>query len=238
MGVGEHIRRRGTDRVFGAAIVLIVIWIGTYWLWDPEPRPRLSLASGDGAPPSVAPPTNPDAPRPDASPERAEPDAMPAEGDAAPPGTPAPPRAEQRGPRIVPPAFRDYTVREGDTFERIAQRLWGERALWTAVAQANPYVDPNRLRAGRVIRVPEDPGNVQGRAEGEAPPEPPEPAVEYVVRRGDTLSEIAARFYGSTSYTDFLYLANRARMESKNDLRVGQTLLIPPKPSPDGGAEP
>ena len=89
-----------------------------------------------------------------------------------------------------------------------------------------------------MILIPVDPDNVQGRPAGEDPPEPPAPTVEYTVQRGDTLSEIAARFYGSTSFTDFLYLANRDRMDSKNDLRVGQTLVIPPKPSPDGGAEP
>jgi len=96
-----------------------------------------------------------------------------------------------------------------------------------------------KLRIGEVIRVPVDPENVQGRPvepggdAGESEPEPaPTPAeIEYTVQRGDSLSRIATQFYGSIRYVDFLYDANRDRLRSKDDLRVGQVLVIPPMPA-------
>jgi len=48
----------------------------------------------------------------------------------------------------------------------------------------------------------------------------------YTVVSGDNLTKIAKKFYGDGEY-DAIYQANRDRMKSPGDLRVGQTLVIP-----------
>ena len=50
----------------------------------------------------------------------------------------------------------------------------------------------------------------------------------YTVVAGDTLSKIASKFYGSGNWEP-IYEANKDRMKSPGDLRVGQTLIIPEK---------
>lgn len=48
----------------------------------------------------------------------------------------------------------------------------------------------------------------------------------YTVVAGDNLTKIAKKFYGNDDY-DAIYEANKDRMKSPGDLRVGQTLIIP-----------
>ncbi|MEN7973974.1 MAG: LysM peptidoglycan-binding domain-containing protein [Verrucomicrobiota bacterium] len=48
----------------------------------------------------------------------------------------------------------------------------------------------------------------------------------YTVVAGDNLTKIANKFYGDGDYDD-IYEANKDRMKSPGDLRIGQTLVIP-----------
>jgi len=59
-----------------------------------------------------------------------------------------------------------------------------------------------------------------------APKKRPERFI-YTVRRGDTLSKIANKYYGDSGNWDAIYQANKDRMKSPGDLRVGQTLVVP-----------
>lgn len=65
----------------------------------------------------------------------------------------------------------------------------------------------------------------------ELPPPRPTPAYPevkvYRVQRGDTLSSIAARFYGDRSKWRRIYEANRNVLDSPESLRVGQRLVVP-----------
>ncbi|HTS19168.1 MAG TPA: LysM peptidoglycan-binding domain-containing protein [Verrucomicrobiae bacterium] len=49
----------------------------------------------------------------------------------------------------------------------------------------------------------------------------------YVVQRGDTLQSLALRYYGSRSGWDRIFQANRSGLASKDQLKVGQVLIIP-----------
>lgn len=60
-----------------------------------------------------------------------------------------------------------------------------------------------------------------------APVPPPAVPRTYVVQRGDTLQSIARAHYGTAAGWERIYLANRASLPSKDQLRVGQTLVIP-----------
>ena len=70
-----------------------------------------------------------------------------------------------------------------------------------------------------------------GESSEETPPEEQTTDVDaavsdyYVVRKGDTLSGISKRFYGSISYVE--KLADLNHLEDCDDIRIGQKLLLP-----------
>ena len=49
----------------------------------------------------------------------------------------------------------------------------------------------------------------------------------YIVRSGDSLSQIAARFYGSSANWTWIYDANKSKIPNPNDIYVGESLTIP-----------
>jgi nucleoid-associated protein YgaU len=231
----------GTARVFSGLGVLVVVWIVVYWSWP----------AGRGE----APTTGPDE---FVAVEAVEPavldpvaaDPGPVGGVAAdigrgvaspPPPAVVEPAAAPVDSGVIPPEFRDYEVRAGDNFDRISQRVYGTTRHAMAIARSNPLLDPRKLRVGQLIRVPVDPGNIQGKPVGvepggEAPAKPAAaPVIEYTVKSGDTLSSIAKSFYGSVRYVDFLYESNRDRLRSPDDLKLGQVLRVPPSPDGAGG---
>lgn len=227
-----------SSRIFVGVCLLVLLWIGTYWVYEPgrpatgaevsfaEPSGPVDLGPGDGGVVAIDPP-DPD-PRPG-------PVVRPRE-------TPAPvvedkPEPPPEGLRVVPPEFRDYVIRPGDTLESIARSLWGDSGLWPAIARSNPLKDPRRLAVGETIRVPVDPENIQGRVvagEGAAPASTPtaDPGwVEYTVQPGDSLTRIARSYYGSVRFADAIFEANRETLSSPDALRVGQVLRLPPTPA-------
>ncbi len=220
-----------TGRVAGGLVLLLAVWSGVYWLW--EPRAKISIAEGR-EPPRVVP----------AIPVREAPNPEP----SRPAPTPAPVIAEQR-PAVVAPKFIRHVVQSGETFETLAERYYGARELHTAISKANPMVDPTRLRPGREVLVPEDPTNVQGKPAAESSPvprvvtggeaaAPPKPQTtpaaafveeEYTVEAGDSLAKIAKKKLGSESFADAIFEANKDRLSSPEKIKPGQKLRIPRK---------
>jgi tetratricopeptide (TPR) repeat protein len=49
----------------------------------------------------------------------------------------------------------------------------------------------------------------------------------YIVQRGDTLQSLALRYYGSRAAWGKIFQANRSGLPSKDQLKVGQQLVIP-----------
>jgi LysM repeat protein len=54
---------------------------------------------------------------------------------------------------------------------------------------------------------------------------------KYTVKSGDTLSDIARHFYGSTDYWPVLYWANHRQVRYANEIQAGQVLAVPAKPA-------
>lgn len=159
------------------------------------------------------------------------------EGGPHPEPRPAPESAKPSStPAVIAPRFVDYTIRRGDTLESIATSRLGSAKHVEAIRRSNPLKDLDKLKIGDVIHIPTDPTNIQGKpAPGSPPPTPPSERqgemLEYTVQNGETLSKIAKDKYGSTSYQDLIYQANRDRLSSPNALKEGQKLRLPKKPA-------
>lgn len=82
----------------------------------------------------------------------------------------------------------------------------------------------NLMKTPPTVPPPEMPGT-----QTVATPVPPAPAAlrTHVVQKGDTLYSLAIRFYGSRSAWAKIFEANRGTLSNKDQLKVGQQLVIP-----------
>lgn len=152
----------------------------------------------------------------------------------APSQSPAPAPAPKAAPKVD-----TYTVKSGDTIVGIWSQLTGSERGWEKLLAANPGLEPERLKIGQVIKVPD--------ASASAPARTPAAAAtttvatsehgtvngSYTVTSGDTLSRISEKVYGSSKLWKQIYDANKETIgEDPTRLKVGQVLHIPAK----GGA--
>lgn len=115
------------------------------------------------------------------------------------------------GGPIVNPGI--YVVQPGDTLSRIASRF---STTVSTLAQLNGILNPNLIRVGQQLVIP-------GIGDPVQPPPPPPPAVTtYVVRPGDTLFRISARFG-----VPMQQLVTINNIRNPNLIYVGQVLTIP-----------
>ena len=122
------------------------------------------------------------------------------------PNAPAPP--------VCPEGSFSYTIMAGDTLFLLAQRFG---VTTQSIINLNPSINPNDLRAGQVICIPNAP----------APPTCPEGSFSYTIMAGDTLFLLARRF-GVTTQS----IMNLNPNINPNNLRVGQVICIPNAPAP------
>lgn len=122
-----------------------------------------------------------------------------------------------------PPGTRLYTIMARDTLYRLAQRFG---TTVSAIIEANPGIDPDRLRVGQVIYIPTRP-------EARFPTRPRCPGTfeRYSVQPGDTLWRIA-RNRGISIREILRYNPN----VDPDRLRVGQILCLPPPRVPGAPA--
>ena len=128
------------------------------------------------------------------------------------------------------PASTSYTIKSGDTLSTIAGEFYKDTRKWKAIADANPGIDPSRLKVGQVIKVPAE-GGVARQATTVA--ERASAATKssgstHTVAKGETLAAIAERYLGSKGAWKKLYDANKDAIGSDPaKLKVGTKLMIP-----------
>ena len=150
----------------------------------------------------------------------------PDSGTGAAPVVPAP---------VIEPApvvtLRDYTVKSGDSFYRIAERELGDVSRAKEIQAANPSVDPRGLRIGQVLRLPTGGGaaSTAGSTAGTASTGGGTTAAAtgrtYVVKAGDTPMEISSALYGTVRH--WKVLLERNGISDPSGLRVGAVLQVP-----------
>jgi nucleoid-associated protein YgaU len=70
--------------------------------------------------------------------------------------TPPAANATAGGAAASNPYTQTYTVVSGDTLSKIAQKYYGDPALYTKIFEANRDVlrDPNKIMPGQKLRIP------------------------------------------------------------------------------------
>ena len=69
------------------------------------------------------------------------------------------------------------------------------------------------------------PSPIVSKPEGNSQPQ----NVTYRVQTGDTLMKISKKFYGDTNLYKLIFEANKDKVKSPTDLKLGQEIIIPPK---------
>ncbi|MFM8872101.1 MAG: LysM peptidoglycan-binding domain-containing protein [Phycisphaerales bacterium] len=124
---------------------------------------------------------------------------------------------------------RSYVIKSGDTLEQIARAQLGDGQKWRQIASANPGINPNNLKVGQSITIPE--GGVEApRAAGSVGTATPVEGNAYTVQKGDTLVALSRKFYGGDGEWKRILEANRSLLKGDPaSLKPGMKLTIPAK---------
>lgn len=126
-------------------------------------------------------------------------------------------------PRDIPGA-KIHVVKSGETLGDISMDYYGTAARWKQLQSVNGIVDPRRLKVGQRLQIP-------GAGDAASPPRSDTPAsrnvsgTTYVIKRTDTLGEIARRHYGSAARWKDIQAANPGLNPLK--LPVGKEIILP-----------
>jgi LysM repeat protein len=142
---------------------------------------------------------------------------------APPPDTnpPTPPPAPLPPPAPPVPQTEDYTVIKGDTFASIAKK---SSVSVKAIEEANPGVDPKRLKIGQKLHLPaaaSAPSTAVSPASGMTDTSASGGEQTYKVKSGDTLTGIAKRFHVKIKAIE------SANNLTTTSIKVGKVLKIP-----------
>lgn len=147
---------------------------------------------------------------------------------------------------------RKHVMKKDETYTSIAKLLYGDGRHYLAIQRANPDLDPERIRPGTVINLP-DPASIKGANSGSgaepagpngtggasvaAGPRAIDPKTEYEVKPNDSLHKIATRVYGTSTMWEKIYELNQQAIGSDPEkLKLGMVLKLPPNPSEGQGS--
>ncbi len=132
-------------------------------------------------------------------------------------------------PREIPKATtraRTHVVAPEDNFSTLAERYYGSQSYAGLLVQANPNVDPRRMKIGSRITIPPlDPVDAGAPARSEAR----EIGISrYYVQEGDSLYAIADAKLGTGARWSEIYELNKAVIGADpSRLKVGVALTLP-----------
>lgn len=126
---------------------------------------------------------------------------------------------------------RTHTVAKGETLADISKKYFGTAKRWKDIVSANPGVNPEGLKVGQKIAIPES-AKAGGTGAESSPTAIGAPAAEaeYTVKSGDTPNSIAQAQIGGKDAVQKLLAANPGL--NPKALRIGQKLKIPGKAAP------
>jgi nucleoid-associated protein YgaU len=145
---------------------------------------------------------------------------------------------------------KTHVVASGETLSAIAKKYYGSEAKWEVIRKANPMVNPNNLKVGSKLRIPDGTSLAAAPAGGSGSTGSTSTGgtatasntstgsgnSTHTVSSGDTLAAIARKYYGSDKFWEKIYAANKSTIGSNPaNLKIGQKLSIPAKTVVVGG---
>ncbi len=109
------------------------------------------------------------------------------------------------GTKIAIPKIIQYTVKKGDTLTTIAHRFLGDPRRYQFLASINHLDSPQSLTIGSTIKIPFD--------------------IPHIVKRGESLSIIANRYYGDPN--KFHLIASYNFITDPRAIKPESEILIP-----------
>ena len=134
---------------------------------------------------------------------------------------------EQAQTPTQPSSGAEYVVAQGDTFSTVAKKF---HVSVKAIEEANPSVEPTKLKIGQTIHIPAPTVAAAGSSTASGTADTTSGAQTYVVKSGDSLSKIAGEFAVTVKA---LRSANNLTTDK---IVVGQKLKVPVKASATGAA--
>lgn len=113
----------------------------------------------------------------------------------------------------------EYTIQRGDNLRGISKHFYDDAQYYDELAEFNHIKNPNLIITGNKLSVPENVEDLLNATE-----EKKEIAESYLIQKGDTLSAISKKYYGTSSYA--WALATYNNLENPNLIRTGRYLNI------------
>lgn len=129
---------------------------------------------------------------------------------------------------------RLYVIEAGDNPWKIAVKVFGDGKHAQAIVDANPGLDPQRMKIGQELKLPNIAPRGPVAAAAPAPIQAQAPADEvrmaaavYTIQAGDTLSDIAREHFGSGGPKNVAKILDANPGVDARKLKVGMTLKLP-----------
>jgi nucleoid-associated protein YgaU len=128
-----------------------------------------------------------------------------------------------------------HYVKEGETLATIARQYYGDPLEYQRIVDANKKAipNPNLIRPGVRLMIPPKGAEAPIAAAPAERPATPTPAADkskfttYKLAEGDTLSDVAARFFGSSKQWQKVYELNKDRIDNPDRVAAGTELRVP-----------
>jgi nucleoid-associated protein YgaU len=128
-----------------------------------------------------------------------------------------------------------HKVRPNDNLLNISRRYYGDETKWKKIYVANKgnVKNPDTLYIGQELLIPEIKNEKKKTLGSEVPLEKkPEKGTTinsgtHIVVSGDTLYNLARKYYNDSAMWDIIYNANEETIDDKRLLKTGQILIIP-----------
>jgi nucleoid-associated protein YgaU len=140
------------------------------------------------------------------------------------------------------PVVRRYVVMPGDTPATIAKEQLGAASRWTEIARANPGLEARSLQIGQILHLPGAVAPAAKATQTEATPDKQPaaplaseatgaPLATHRVAQGDSLYQLARKYYGDGSLWTLIRDANPSLTDNGvHGLRLDSELIIPALP--------
>ncbi len=147
---------------------------------------------------------------------------------------PEPEKEERPAPEAAEPWM--YTVQPGDTLTQISERELGTWRRYKEILKLNAGVKAETIRAGDTLKMPPKqansslkvtPATVHAGAARPAARGKIALGDTYVIRKGDRLSTISKRAYGTIDRWPELWARNLSVIDDPDEPKVGAHIFIP-----------